>query len=238
MQPPAPPAVMAARTRRGRPMSELPSYDELPGRAGGRAERLGPLRRRRQPRPVQPPHPRAGARGGPARPPRARSSRSTPRSTPSRPPIAGSRGVPRHHVLHAPGHHRLRRRLRQLLPPGVEPVGLPRARRLRRRRLLQRGHRGRRGQRAAQHHRPLGPAGHRRPRACVLDMVADPGRGGPALRARASSTAFSVEDLELARERAGSSSGPGDILHPPHRVRRAGTSTGRCASRTELARGP
>ena len=97
------------------------------------------------------------------------------------PPVASSQGYPRHHMMHVPGTIGFDDVLRQLLPPGFEPVGLAGPRWLRPGRVLQRRHRGGCRHRPAQHHRALGPARHCRAGGAARHGR-DPGRRGPALR--------------------------------------------------------
>jgi kynurenine formamidase len=190
-------------------MNELPSYDELPvapegGRSGwgvfGADDNLGLINL------LTPERVLDAAR-------LIRRGALFPLDAPLdafNPPIAASRGIPRHHVVHAPGTIGFDDVYDNFFPQGSSQWDSL-------------GHvgyapdsfyngateedvaTGRRN--TMEHWARHGIAG----RGVVLDMVrtlADAGRPyGPG-----TSTAFSVEDLELARRRAGVEFRPGDIL--------------------------
>src|ERR1700690_2945341 len=194
-------------------MTELPEYDELPvapegGRSGwgvfGRDDNLGLVNLLTPERVVE----AAGL---------IRAGALFPLDAPLdafSPPIAASRGVPRHHVVHAPGTIGFDDVYDNFFPQGSSQwdslghVGYaPNA--------FYNGATeedvasGRRN--TIEHWARRGLAG----RGIVLDMVrtlAEVGRPYDP----GTSTAFSVEDLELARERAGVEYRPGDFLlvHP------------------------
>ena len=150
------PGQPARRWRAHTPTARL---RRAPGRPAWRPLGVGPLRRLGFGRAPQPPDAFPGVRRRPTRAhrPGLQPQRPTGRPRPSavhawRPPTHGDRH----------GGVGLRRQARQLLPPGIQPVGLAGPCGLRRRPVLQRGHGRRDPVQVSQHHRALGPKGHRR----------------------------------------------------------------------------